>query len=407
MKYVNQGSQWRKYFRELKSFVMRDLQDYRREDYLELSAGSRRMLLLLIAPVILLLALFLWRYFWGTDLLEKYDPDIAKLMQQTQEIRSEIRDNRQFIHSDSVQEFSKDALFPHHDQVSLPESVLIQRVESLALVEAIKMISLKPYKQSMTLNQSSRKLNRSQAYFGDYSVESLIPRLETISQREALGYLRSQGTEKGSSQIDIPLLELELRICANTASILGFLDSIAQSLLQSSMLFYLEEMQIYDASDLCVSQEYQLLLHFYDVKLLHQLYQIIAVKEGNSELYQYPISLKEVERDMPLFEHRRKQVDQDFADSERKLVDFQQLFSATQDLVGTKRLAQDLPDKGDRYYWYLGEHYQEMLLLGIVLRGSQSFAIVRRGKDHWKSLSLTDTNVIEMTNNYIVILKDE
>lgn len=81
MKHANQGFQWREWFRELKSFVMRDLQDYRREDYLQLSVASRRILLLLITPLIVLLLLFLWRYFLGSHLLKKHDQDIARLIE--------------------------------------------------------------------------------------------------------------------------------------------------------------------------------------------------------------------------------------------------------------------------------------------------------------------------------------
>lgn len=315
-------------------------------------------------------------------------------------LSSDIRDYEQFVYSDFTQKVSKEALFINHDQAALSESALIRQVESFALAEDIVILSLKPYKRVAILNQTSRKSNRSRADAENHIMESLIPRLEIISQTEALGYLRSQGVEKGSFQGDIPLLELGMRICADTASVLTFLDSIAQSLLQSSIHFYLEEMQLRDTSNSCLTREYQLLLQFYDLNSLHQLYQRVSEKEGNGKLYQYLDDLKSIARYIPLFERRKNPTDQG-------LDSIAQLFSTTQDLEDRNIFEEALPDKGDLYYWHLGERYQEMLLLGIVLRGSDSFAIVKRGKNHWDSLSLTDTNVVEITNDYIVILKEK
>src|SRR5699024_5328103 len=174
MKNVKNNSQcnslWRAAFQELKFFLMRDFQDYRREDYLQLSAISRRLLLLLMIPLILLLVLFLWRYFLGDDLLKEYDQDIARLMQQTQEMRSDIHDYQQFIDSDFVQEVFNDGLLINHDQDGLSESALIQRVESLAFSEGMTILSLKPYKRLMTLNQTSRRSKRSQQHIGSHTM---------------------------------------------------------------------------------------------------------------------------------------------------------------------------------------------------------------------------------------------
>lgn len=401
------NSPWRAAFQELKFFLMRDFQDYRREDYLQLSAISRRLLLLLMIPLILLLVLFLWRYFLGDDLLKGYDQDIARLMLQTQEMRSNIHDYQQFIDYGFVQEVSNDGLLINHDQDGLSESALIQQVESLAFSEDMTILSLKPYKRLMTLNQTSRRSKRSQQHVGSHTMESLIPRLEMISQGEVLGYLRSQSLENMTSSVQIPLLELELWVCTNTANVLVFLESIEQSLLQDSLLFYVKKMQIREGSNLCSLQEYQLLLQFYDLESLHQLYQMISAKEGNGELLQYPSSLQAIQRYMPLFEHRREQVDQGFVNSDRDLMSLQQLFLPTEMALSEKRLDTVLSDHRDLHYWYIGERYQEMLLLGIVLRGSRSFAILKQGKSHWNSLSLTDTHVVEMANNYIVVWKDE
>lgn len=390
-----QALTFREILQELKSFMMRDLQDYRLSDYQRLSRVSRRILLSCVMPVAILFIFMIWRYFWGASLITQYDFPIKQLTQQLSAIEQQIVEDQRFLEWDIIQ--NKPYLQKNFQKLS--ESTLIEIVKNSLKEHDLELIQLLPQKSMMAIADSHRN-SRLKKHFNRIENEGLISKLMTLSKEESWQYLQLEKPALFAEKMVIPRFEINLALCGTHLQVLLFLADLYAQLQDKKTLFYLEVLNFEEEAS-CSAIKGELVFHFYDLPTLQKIHQNLV---DQKEVEQPPNPFLLAERYFSL----SKDGQRGFLETQDFQVQMEALF---QDTLERNSLASRSLTKKDSfvssYYWHVGEVYEGLLLAGIIFQESGSFAIVKDQRNVWKRLQVGEFNIVEIAATYLVIVANE
>ncbi|MHC5225830.1 hypothetical protein [Ignatzschineria sp. LJL83] len=388
--------------RELQAFTKRDLQEYRLQDYFALSRGARWCVLSVVMPCMLLLLFFLWRYVWGAELLEAHIVPQQKVAQQLQAIQKEIDSHQQFVTVAEAINLLDVVNDTSLEKQPFSEVDLIHQVETLLLESGLTQLALRPQKREVIF-PGKRERQRSEDF-------PLLPSELTTSliSMKPIGRSHQVSIENISDAQKVINLELELSICGQYSQLFLFLTLLEQL----SPVFYVERLSVVEKEISCSVQAlervnaYNLVLQFYDLPTLHHAYQFFLEGEKSSLVSGFPRTMTDIQNYLNYWNpqsHQSHSLVNNPDDLFQSLRVLFQSFTTEKEAISPFDMApkSESVHSENLYRWHMGEMYQGMRLVGIVMQEVRPFAIIEHRDRRWEKVSVGEHHIIRMKSHYL------
>lgn len=422
--------------KELQAFTKRDLQEYSFKDYSALSRGSRFFVLTILVMMLLLISFFFWRYFWGNELLETALKSQQKTEKQLQLLKGEIQGYQQFLKEASVIQLQSDldsqirARDREKNGEYFSEVNLIHQVEALLAEYGVMQLELKPHKMEMMFNEPKRRDSASLSSLKSELTTDLIPIRSSLGESSSkYSFQNTQSSRVGNrtsqavitdSTADkkVSRLSLELLVCGKYSQLFSFFAALEQQ----STLFYLEKLLPEKSLESCNEKglellgeadrfgelevfedmtTYRMILQLYDIPSLQVAYQGLLEASSDSVEDGLPRTISEFQHYVYGLSHGA-----DASESEGFVPSLRGLFQSTPSKelthsVYDEILHEEIASSKDRYRWNLGETYQGMRLMGIVVQGEHPFALIESRDNGWEKVRVGERHIIRMMPHYL------
>lgn len=398
--------------KELQVFIKRDLQDYRLKDYFALSHGARWCLLSVLLPCLLLIFFFLWRYFWGTELLAAHISSQQKIEQQLRVIQKEIKSHQSFLTEAEGIDFQDIVNDVTLENLAFSEVDLIHQVETLLLASGLMQLALRPQKMEVIFSEK-RAGHRSEPLpvLASELTTALMPVKSAVERH-------SSSTTSTLDEQKVIMLELELSVCGQYTQLFSFFMAIEKLL----PIFYLDKLSVVEkteknrscpAQNLENQQVYNLVLQFFDLNTLHHAYQYFLETESSSAISGFPISITDLQSDMNQvrsYSLNDSDHDNDLEEQPPKSDDFLQSLQILFQEAFSEKISTNLPNAISKresinsenlYRWKIGEMHQGMRLVGIIMQEKNSFAVIEDWARRWAKVRVGEHHIIRMKSDYL------
>ena len=427
----------RNILKELGLFFRRDFQDYSRQDYGNLSRGTRFILLFFIM-VLLIVGLFIaWRYFYESDKQQQIARTRAGLQSRITLLREEIDELQQFLMRDDFQALTETvesfvekggALHDRgRDWVSERERIdtaLLHSVTAQLISDGLILFSMKPQREGLWLKREQempvrqpQKMSASRRAQSQSATQMLLR-----SSYLRLSDLFTEGpfSTSGLSQqeaFDVERMSLTLNVCGHYAALMTFLGNIAhdkQWIVESQQIVEVPALQAQE----CRETPFLVILHFYPLVPTRGLLtlQLPALSTFNHlQNAGMPINRFPLPHTMMALRHyletqgsgiiTRLHQAQAQARDKARYTTFDLPFLAPK--WGEKTIEDD-QSRGESasYLWRVGTAHKGMTLRGIVQIDARYLLLIAQGKGEMRLLSIDDLpfNIVKIELDGVKII---
>lgn len=455
-----------KIFQELSHFFRRDFQDYSRQDYRDLSQGSRFTLLAMGMLLLIFGSFTAWRYFYERDQKQQITRALTGLQSRILLLQTQIDAARKFLMLEDFQEIAthlavnkqalvqvrepakvreqeqeavrtdqgqNTAVSDHQEREGAAEAMmtdLLHAVTAQLAHDGLSLISMTPQKASLALKNigTAQQITSSQ--------KPLINRRTQTqggasAQRPAfsLSYLGALFVILPSISLhqdnpDLARMTLTLNVCGTQGALFAFLGNISRQARWVVESEQVSQPRTSRASE-CRDTALQVTLHFYPLKaasvlLSQKLPALISATGMNerdiSDVHQFrlPYTIPHLQRylatDGLAALDRWGQRSFEAQSSAALLGDitaFDLPFQGEPDMNHREEQDQwQMQNEGETYFWGVGMRHKEMTLRGIVQVDARYLVLIEQGRGEimLRPLDQLGLNIMKIETGGIAII---
>lgn len=455
-----------KIFQELSHFFRRDFQDYSRQDYRDLSQGSRFTLLAMGMLLLIFGSFTAWRYFYESDQKQQMTRALTGLQSRILLLQTQIDTAQQLLMQDDFQEIAthlavnkqelvqvrepaKDreqeqeavrtdqgqntAVSDHQEREGAGEAMmtdLLHAVTAQLAHDGLSLISMTPQKSSLALKHigTAQQITSSQKPLINRRTQ---PQGGARAQRPAfsLSYLGALFVILPSVSLhqdnpDLTRMTLTLNVCGTQGALFAFLGNISRQARWVVESEQVSQPSTSRASE-CRETVLQVTLHFYPLKaasvlLSQKLPALISATGMNerdiSDIHQFrlPYTISHLQRylatDGLAALDRWAQRPFEAQSSAALLGDitaFDLPFQGEPDMNHREEQDQwQTQNEGETYFWRVGMRHKEMTLRGIVQVDARYLVLIEQGRGEimLRPLDQLGLNIMKIETGGIAIV---
>lgn len=451
-----------KIFQELSHFFRRDFQDYSRQDYRDLSQGSRFTLLAMGMLLLIFGSFTAWRYVYESDQKQQMTRALTGLQSRILLLQTQIDAAQQFLMQDDFQEIARHlavnkqelvqvrereqeqeavrtdqgqntAVSDHQEREGAGEAMmtdLLHAVTAQLAHDGLSLISMTPQKSSLALKHigTAQQITSSQKPLINRRTQ---PQGGASAQRPAfsLSYLGALFVILPSVSLhqdnpDLARMTLTLNVCGTQGALFAFLGNISRQARWVVESEQVSQPSTSRASE-CRETVLQVTLHFYPLKaasvlLSQKLPALISATGMNerdiSDIHQFrlPYTIPHLQRylatDGLAALDRWAQRPFEAQSSAVLLGDitaFDLPFQGEPDMNHREEQDQwQTQNEGEAYFWRVGMRHKEMTLRGIVQVDTRYLVLIEQGRGEimLRPLDQLGLNIMKIETGGIAIV---